>query len=47
MNIYINQIIKQSLLICMQPKENLQMPRENDNISVYFGLHKNKEYILD
>lgn len=47
MNIYTNQIIKQSFLIYMQPKQNMLISRENDNTVEYLGLHKNEKYILD
>ena len=47
MNAYTSQIIQQGLSIRMQSKQNMPIPREDDNSSEYFGLYKNKEYTLE
>ena len=31
----------------MQLKEDMPMPEEDNNVSEYFGPHKNEEYTLD
>ena len=47
MNAYTSQIIQHGLLIHMQPKQDMPMPKKDDNASKYFGPYKKEEYILD
>lgn len=47
MNTYTNQIIQQVLPICIQPKQDIQILKEDDNISDNFKPHENKKTVLE